>query len=412
MLYFYTTMRISIFIWLQLTDIFSTQEIRLQNDITQQLNAWIPSIFEINDKNATDIICISLNRHRLKRFEDLHTKFYFVNIYFHIKHKKNKASQILWKFQENNIMAFFEKLNFEMNLRAKVPLGNSTIISDANIYPTFNNFTFTAIASYTDDDSKITYNISNITHSGIDSWQQNEWWNPDLTNPDKNQLEVEIKRAAPTILQQILNNNQNFSGKLDEIFQVYEKSRKEIISTYADFSNNSQKYFYHIPQIPLFCFTLKHIVISGLTNFESYEVGRGISGNFVHSLLVRNIQGTLSLDYGFENEPDLDLRFQIDRFTLSKKHGTADDVHGQAKYYKVTRTKSNILLSDRHSEVIMNRLESALATALLSLNKAWKACDIECEIGQIEITNSSDWRTIVEKYSDWIPFNQVDETLK
>ncbi|XP_065216956.1 uncharacterized protein LOC135843127 isoform X2 [Planococcus citri] len=374
MSYFYTTVKISVFIWLQLTGIFSTQQIHMENDITTHLNAWVSTIFAIDGINALDIICDELKGYNFKVFGK-----YFLTIYIMVSQTptRNTALQMVWNFKENNTIAFFEKLDLVI---WRLPMGGPARKSDAEIYPTYNNFTISAdVGPYTEDDLKIN---CNITYSSMDNWSDIPWNRIGLPVEDGegDRLEEEIRRDLPTILQEGLNYNENFTNKLYQVFQeAYEKPRKEIISTYPDFSGNSQKYYYHIPQIPLFCFTLKRIVISGLTNFESYGVVRDTYGNFTftHSLLIRNVQGTMILDYGFENEPNLDLHFQIDRFILSKNE-KIDCIRGQAEYYKVTRTKANVVLSDRHSElgrhVILNVKLAKLKLQLHLTGERLKKC--------------------------------------
>ncbi|XP_065208647.1 uncharacterized protein LOC135837339 [Planococcus citri] len=399
-------MKILLFILLQLTGTFSTQQMCLENDITSRLNKWVPSIFEINGESAGDIIS-TVEHHNLKEFEcnisnktnSSLTKFFFRDVHLCIMSEDRKASQIIWKFQENKIIAFFEQLYLKIDGKMVVVNGDEKL-SKIITYPKLNNFTLTATTSCSDTDTKIN---CNTTQNSINNWSNNIWYSGNLTSEDEHHFGQEIIETLPAILQSNLNNNEELVRKLDEVFQAYNKPRKELISTYPDFLSNPHQYYYLIPRIPFLCFTLKRIVISGLSNFESYKVVHGVSEIFTHTLLIKDVQGTVTLDYGSERETDLELDFRIDYFIISKREET-DCIHGQAKYYTVNKTKANVSLSDRQSEVIMNRLESALASALLSSNKAQRMCNLEMPPEDIKISNVSDWKTIKESYKEWVPF--------
>ncbi|XP_065208608.1 uncharacterized protein LOC135837312 [Planococcus citri] len=412
--------KVLFFILLQLKGIYSTQEVHLENDITTHLNEWVSKIFAIGGQNGIEIIS-KIYEHELNEFQccnisnqeaDINTKRIFQNIVFYApkghEYDGKKAQRINWTFSENKISLFFEGLNLHTKMLIRSGSGNVEKSLNVSVFAAFKNFTLTAVKSYTkDNDSNITYDI-NCTK--VDYWGKNFWYlGGNSTAEGEKQLDLEIKPILPIILQESLKYNQKFTQKLDDVFQVHEKPRREIISAQPDFLNNSQKYYYLVPEIPFFCFVLKRIVIHGLWNFESYKV-HGISGIFTHTLVVRNIRGSMTLDYRSEKEPDLELNFQMNCFVVSKKDDTGC-VYGRAKYYTITRTNTNVPLDSVQSEVVMNELESAVASALLSSKRVGKTFDVEMPLEKIEISNSSDWKTIKESYKGWIPFND-DEIIK
>ncbi|XP_065208611.1 uncharacterized protein LOC135837313 [Planococcus citri] len=416
-MHFYSTMSILFIILFQMKGIYSTQEVCSENDITIHLNEWVSAIFTKGHKRGTKII-YAIYDCRLKQFEynisnqetDLNKKIFFQEITFGanplIEYTNKKAQQIHWKFAENKIIVSFEELYFRVEIRARSRAENGDKFEDVATYPKFKNFTLTVVKSHTKED-QITYDF---THSGIDDWEDTFWHTVgNLTLEEKDQINRLIKPTLPTILRENLNTNTKLIYELDDLFQSYDNPRKKLSSTHTDFSNNPQKYYYLIAEIPFFNFVLKHVVIYGLWNFESYKV-HATHGIFTHTMLVRNIEGTMTLDYGSEKEPPLELNFHINCFILSKQDDT-ECVYGQAKYYTVTRTRTNVLLSSLQSEVVINQLESALASALLSSKKVGKICDVEMPLEKLKISNTSDWKSIKEFYNGWIPFND-DEVIK
>ncbi|XP_065208607.1 uncharacterized protein LOC135837311 [Planococcus citri] len=414
----YGTMKILFFILLQLTGVYSTHKVSLENDITSHIDNWVTSIFTFGGKNGAEAVS-KIYGSELNEFEynignqenNSHAKYIFQNIRFRAPYGTEGAvvvQQINWKLSESKISTFFDQLRFLIDVEVKTGIGNYE--KKISMYARFKNLTLTALGSYTKDDYlKITHDF---TCNAVEYWTESDYLQGNLTYEDKKQIHREIKPILPTILRKSLNTSQKSIQKIDDLFQEYEKPRQEIISVHPDFMSNPLKYYYLIPKIPFFCFILKRIVIHGLSNFESYQAQTSFR-LFTHTLLIRNIQGSMTLDYRSEKEKSLKLNFQIDCFILSKKDGS-DCIYAQAKYYTITRRKTNTTLSGRQSGVIINRLESVLASRLLGLpsKKIEQICDVEMPVEKIEISNCSDWKTIKESYKEWIPFNDDKEIKK
>ncbi|XP_065208606.1 uncharacterized protein LOC135837310 [Planococcus citri] len=423
-----STMKIIFFILLQLTGIYeySTQEISLENDITKHIDKWVTTIFNtsiISEENAVKTISeihkTELNELKYNNISNqghnLHPKCIFQNVVYYDYDSSLDwcyGIQIEWKSYESKIIrAFFDFLHFDMDALVKTGEGNYKESSQVPIEVTFRNVTSTASRLYTRDNGlKITYSYD-FTHSSVDYRTKSA--------EDKKQLDRVILPILPTILRdQHVSTNQKTIRELEDVFQEYEKPSLEMISTRPDFLSNPQKYYYLIPRTPIFCFILKRIVIHGISNFESYKTHCELYIHtyrdeiFTHTLLIRNLQGSMTLDYQSEKEKALKLNFQVDCFNLTKKDDTYC-VHGHAKDYTITRANTNVSLSSLQSEVIMNRLESALASALSGLPsmKIGQICDVEIPIEKIETSNCSDWETMKESYKEWIPFND-DEVIK
>ncbi|XP_065208598.1 uncharacterized protein LOC135837301 [Planococcus citri] len=418
MMYYHRKVWILFFILLQRKKgVFSTQEISSENDITKHLNESITNILAIGVENATEIIS-TVKDHKLMEFEyniskpvdQFQTKLFFQNItmvtYINSEPREWIPPQIHLEFLENKISLFYEDLRFTLDATIGTVKGEDSSIIRA--YPGFRNFTLIAVRSNVEnDDLKFSYNI---TYSGFRDWMsiipRINWYNNSnaLTQTDLNKLALEMMPASLEMILENIHNNRNFSRSLEEIFQTYEKPRKEIISKHPDFMNNQQEYYYLIAEYPFMCFALKDIVIGGLSNFESFKLIRRTSGIFTHTLLIRDVRGKMTLDYRSENEPDLELNFQIDHLFVSKKDDSGC-IFVHAKYYTVTRTETNVSLSGLQSEVIMNGMESAMASALFPSMRAARICDHETSLNNIKISNTSDWETIKEIYKGWIPFN-------
>ncbi|XP_065208605.1 uncharacterized protein LOC135837308 [Planococcus citri] len=448
----HSTMKISFFILLQLTGIYSTLEVSLENDITKHTDNWVTSIFTSGETGPKQMIELYYNK--FNEFEynisnqenNVSTKYIFQNIsigtFFCTDDSSDNTDdsdnsdntddsdntdntdntvmvqQITWKFSESKISAFLEGFHFYIygDVKIKTSVSNYEKSSKIAMYPTFKNFTLTSLASYTkDNDLKITHDF---TCTSVDYWKASLWYGGNLTADCEytKQLDREIKQILPTIFRKSLNNSQTYITRFNVVvIQAYEQPRQEIISVHPDFLNNSQKYYYLIPKIPFLCFILKRIVIHGLSNFESFKTRRSLEEDpkiFTHTLLIRNIRGSMTLDYRSELEKALKLNFQINSFNLTKKDRTYC-VYGHAKDYTITRANTNVSLSSLQSEVVMNRLQSALASALLRLpsKKSGQFGDLEMALEKIKISNSSDWETIKESYKKWIPFHNDEEVI-
>lgn len=165
------------------------------------------------------------------------------------------------------------------------------------------------------------------------------------------------------MLQTNINRNSEFALSLYEIFETYNQPHAELVSQNPDFSSNPQKYYYLIPKFPFLCFTLKEIVIFGLSNFDSFKVHK-TSPIFTQTLLMKNLTGGVILDYKSASEKPLELYFEINSLFVSKKYETRC-IYVQAKYTSINLAKLSGTLTFRQKEVLMNGLESAIASSIL-----------------------------------------------
>ncbi|XP_065208612.1 uncharacterized protein LOC135837314 [Planococcus citri] len=413
-MYFCNTIRIIVFILFQLKGIFSKQELCLENDITKHIDKWVTSIFSIDSENAIKLIS-AMKDYKPKEFETdiennvnhFHDKFFFQNVSFQLEEESEydsdgpESPQIHRKFPENEMSIFLQDLL--VRIWGTIGTVKNEAFTDFNTTLYLENYTFTAVASRMND-KLVVYNTTfgGYCHELMDD-EDVYWTNQNLTDEDKEQLARELKPLLPEMLSENMKNNPEVAFHLDDIFDTYEKPRKKIISEHPNFLTNPQQYYYLIPKIPFYCFVLRRVVIHGLSNFESFKNHEDYT-IFTHTLLVRNVQGRMTLYYRTKEETPLELSFHIDCLFVSK----TDDIecaHAQAKYYSITRTKTNVTLSARQSEVIMNGLESAIASSLLPTMEVGKICDLETPLDKIKISNGSDWKTIKQSYKGWIPFN-------
>lgn len=179
----------------------------------------------------------------------------------------------------------------------------------------------------------------------------------------KKELNLILLEALPVLLIEHLDRHQLF----DTIYKCYSRSKNQIISTYPDFVHNEQKFYYLIPRISFYCFYFKLMVIKGLPNFQLIQVRMTLSP-FPHVLLIKNVEGRMDLDYGTRDEKPLELTFKIDFLTLSINK-EKKSVNVNARYYQVNGTSGP--LNYRQSSVIMNRIESAIASSIMSSMKGW-----------------------------------------
>ncbi|XP_065208588.1 uncharacterized protein LOC135837293 [Planococcus citri] len=403
MTYFCGKARILLFILLQSKGIFLEQEIR-ENDKTKHLHESISNIFAINAEDAIELISTTAN-YEIKEFEynvsekvnPFQTKFFFQNIrmsrydrnspgiwWLSSESEEDIPPQLHWEFIEKKMSLYYEDLR--ISFYAVIGAVKGENLSKIEIHPDFRNFTLTAVGSYIEhDDLKFSYNIA---YNGLRCWLPTIWWTKIISvEDDLKQLEQQIIPASLiAMVHNNLRNNMDFSDTLKEIFQTYEQPRKEIISKHPDFLNNPQQYYYLIPEYTYFRFILKDIVIRGLSNFKSFKCIRSSSGIFTHTLHVRDVRGNMILDYRSENATNMELNFQIDHLFVSRKEDSGC-VFAKAKFYTVVATKTNVSLSARPSQVIMNGFESAIASSLLPSMKIGKTCDLETSLEEIEISN-------------------------
>lgn len=165
--------------------------------------------------------------------------------------------------------------------------------------------------------------------------------------------------ALSKLLRENYKTNQEFPKSLRTLFKAYSGSKKTLLSTHPDFFTNDNKYYYLIPKISFFCFNLKNVFIRGLWHLEWLKINTGLS-IFTHSLMIRNVQGSVVLDFGTTQEKPVELQFKIDYFSISID---GKSVNVDARCYSVNKT--NTPLSYRQSALIMQRIELAVASSVL-----------------------------------------------
>lgn len=186
-----------------------------------------------------------------------------------------------------------------------------------------------------------------------------------LSSKQEDELTKEIHHVLPELLRQHINRNPEFSKAFDDISKIYHQP-SYITSSYPNFLSHRDLYYYFIPEIPFYGFHLRNVVMQGLGNIESFEIDSN-SDIFTHTLLVQNIRGSMTLDYGCETETPLELNYAIGYLTISTKQNT-DLVHVEAKGGSVNLT-SGSSLTYLQSAVMMEKIESAVASSLMPLKK-------------------------------------------
>ncbi|XP_065208600.1 uncharacterized protein LOC135837303 [Planococcus citri] len=408
-----------------LQGIFSSQAIYLENDITKLLDKWITSVFTVDSEKACDLFS-TVSYYKVKEFEHeldhnvshFDKKFFFQDVNFTMVRMTEdmvdsdfsgewEPPQIHWKFSENKLTVFFE----ELMLHTQGTLGakKNEPYADFNTYLGVFNATLVAVASPNPENTdylKIAYDFSypeSVTFLNGD--EDVQWFN--VTTPPHEDLNKEIEPVLPLMISKNIQNNYEFSYALGEIFEAYTDTKKEIIYEHPDFVKNSGLFHYLIPKIPFYEFTLKRVVIFGLSNLESFKV-HSTSGVFTHTLLVKNVEGSVTLDYGTDEESPLKMIFQIDCLFISKRDDTSC-AYVNAQYYHIARAKTNVLLTNRQSEAIIHGLERGIASSVLPSMEVGKVCDLETPLDEIDITNATDWKSVKESYRGWIPFNDDNE---
>ncbi|XP_065208603.1 uncharacterized protein LOC135837306 [Planococcus citri] len=305
----YSITKIIIFILIQLKDFSSTQEIHLENDLTKHIDEWVTSIFSISGNDGVHIITQMIGC-TPKEFEynitnhvnHSQTEFLFQRIHLTLKGESEQIEfdrpQIHWNFAENKINFVF--LEIRIKIQAGIAIAKAqprgkrcSSMNDYICWCSFENFTISAVGTRVKDDQlKVSYNTT-YSSFGITDLRT---FNQISMNENKN-LVQEITPAMQMILEQNFHNNVKFIHELDKIFQVQEEPRKKIISAHPHFSTNPQQCNYLIQEIPFLGFILKRIVISGMSNFESYNVDHSSNETYTRTLLIRNVQGNMTLDY-------------------------------------------------------------------------------------------------------------------
>ncbi|XP_065208601.1 uncharacterized protein LOC135837304 [Planococcus citri] len=413
-MYFDTLTRNLFIILLQVKDIFPTQEISTENNLAKYLNVWVANVFRVGIGDGFELIT-TMQQYKLKEFEynisnnvnHFNSTFFFQNINYRVMVDKEsdrwEPPSIHWEFSSHKMEVFFKVLSISISGMISAEKGHR--FSNFHSVLHFKNFTSTAVGSYAKDND---LSVSNhgIKYDTLKNWLNIFWHNETLAVKDQEHLEQEIRPALVSMLLENLRNNTNFTNKLDEIFQTYETPRRKLISEHPDFSNNPQQYHCTVPETPfLHRFTLKDIVIRGLWNLASLKVTFREFATIKH-LLIKNIRGRMTLDYRFENEPDLELQFQSGGISLL----LGDEYKWERAYgtnFTFTRAKTNVSLSSEHKWRIMNTFVWTVASSLLPSAKGKDEIIWHSIPNSTWFKNETDLAKIKKEYKTWIPFNGV-----
>ncbi|XP_065208597.1 uncharacterized protein LOC135837300 [Planococcus citri] len=424
--YRYQTMFL-LFVLFALKEILSTQTTLLSNkhDISSSLPNWIATIFQkadakdINDALVNAFASAEYHRVRLleynitRELEPFQSKiiFYDVNFYTHAIDARKTYPYTLktWKLSDNKICLTTEKMRITLEGEVRPKKDQFYAFFFTTLH--FKNFVLEAIPASNDPyNVKFSFNVSYdryyVRHH--ETFEEINWPKRYLTYTQRNELTTTITPILPQLLREHIDRNPKFSETIDQIVKIVDQP-SENISAYPNLQSYRNQYYYQyqIPKIPFFSFCLKNLVIEGLLNLESLKVDTDAESSiFTHTLLMKNIRGNMILDYGSKKQKPLELNYVIDYLSISIKKDSGL-VHVTARSYSVNRTATSSPLSYRQSANIIQKIECAAADVLVPSKLAWKTCDIESDIGEIEITNDSDWKSIERKYSDWIPFNKA-----
>ncbi|XP_065208593.1 uncharacterized protein LOC135837295 [Planococcus citri] len=389
-------------------------------DIIPSLGNWITNIIETVDSSIKDAYA-SVVRHKILELEynitqnvnlPFQSKIIFYDITFYV-HKTDAAESTPLKLSKNKLSDNQIRLStphFRITLEGELRTVKNQ--SYTSYFTTLHFQDFVLDVTPKPDDpsgSKFSFEFSYKSYRTVHHVTQEEitWPKGDLTENQKTELTRLIKPILPLLLREHMNRNPELSKAFDHIIKIYTIA-SNIISTQMDFFEHHQQYYYLIPQIHFYGFYLRDIVVQGVLNIDSLniEANGDLSWSpvsYTQTLLMKNIVGNITLDYCSENHSPLKLKYQINYLAITTKKGS-DLVQVEARGYNISRT-TGAPLTTRQSANIICKIECAIAAALMTSKKAQKSCDI---VGQIDITNSSDWKMIERKYSQWIPFNEFN----
>ncbi|XP_065208580.1 uncharacterized protein LOC135837288 [Planococcus citri] len=405
-------------ILLTLEAIISTQaqaQLNYENDVTKQVDDWIARLFKITKESMkklfSRISTTTLNDFSFdidQEIPPLGNKFHFRDVYMNVS--EFRSPQLDWRFSENKMIIFLSEFTVRMLGYLLKPSNAHYTGFDTHLDLENISFTFALNADekisqdFRQNESWLWYSVDAKWRARFYEFDEYEY----SPHDKRNELEKELLPAAVALLRENLNRNPQFADSLRTIFAIYSDRRKSLVKMHPDFFTMRDKYYYLIPNIPFFCFNLKKVIIQGLWNLELFKVNKGNAAKIV----IKDVHGSLNLDFGTSQETPLELKFKIDLISLSVQYETLVSV--DARSYSVSRDDS--FLPYRQSTLIMQQLEMAIAQALLfvsfkefswSENQLSKIEEIESPIREILNKNSdkSDWQAFKQTLREWIPFN-------
>lgn len=168
-------------------------------------------------------------------------------------------------------------------------------------------------------------------------------------------------KAMPSLLLDYIKNHHQFPLALDENFLT--QPEKAINLAHPKFSQHRQQHYFFLPNVIFYWFNLRNVSIGGLWNFYSLNANETLT-NSTNTLLVKNIRGSMTLDYGCEIEKPLELNFIADSIFISADFMT-NQSNVEARDYHVIRTAIGTPVTNRQAAVIMQQIEFAIASSLL-----------------------------------------------
>ncbi|XP_065208586.1 uncharacterized protein LOC135837291 isoform X2 [Planococcus citri] len=185
---------------------------------------------------------------------------------------------------------------------------------------------------------------------------------------------------------------------LNEYFR--QNLRTNYFSNHSNLLENHHRYEYFIPNVSSIWFDLTNITIFGLANFKSFNAVVKKDDSFIGALLMRDIEGTMILDYGSLIEAPIELNFNASCIEILIKR-SGDRVYVEAQNYKITPT-----MSDHRSAVTMQRIEYAIAASMWpSMNVFWKEHQLRRIYDPESPHRKTDWNTIAQLFNKSIPFD-------
>ncbi|XP_065208583.1 uncharacterized protein LOC135837290 isoform X2 [Planococcus citri] len=353
-----------------------------EHDVTKYMDEWIARLFKFT-KEPMKKLFSKISTTTLSAFSfdigdyisPLGSTFYFRDVYMNVS--EFRWSQLDWRFSENTS----EMLVFVSEFTVRV-FGCILKTSDEH-YTRFETFLGLENTSFTfaiNADEKISQDFrQNKSRILMEArfYDCNDSSQPDY---HRTELDAALLPAAVALLRENLNQNPKFAKSLRAIF---DRRKSRLVKTYPDLFTMPDKYYYLIPKIPFFSFNLKNVIIHGLWNLESIKVNKGNEAKIV----VKDVHGSLNLDFGTSQETPLELMFKIDHFSLSVQH----------EKFRIELAIAEALLLVSFKEGIVS----------WSKNQLSEIQEIELPIKEIlnKSSDKSDWQTFKQTLREWIPFN-------
>ncbi|XP_065208642.1 uncharacterized protein LOC135837335 [Planococcus citri] len=369
--------------------------------------------------------------------EPFHNKLFYrvVNVSAAKRIIDYERSHVEFKFRDNTreVAVFSPKILY--HIHSEVGAVKDTVYSRFHPVLYFLNLTIIATRRSKNfnepDDVSLNYTYS---WSSI-NFMHKTWYCEQISIDRKAELEKLFTTAVQSMFYKYVNVN--YKNALDETF--LSQPEKDLNSTHPQFLTNQQQHYYFIPSIPFYWFNLRNVIIKGLWNFYSLDINKTLSDT-INTLEVKNVRGSLVLDYGCETgkplevnftseknirgslildqgcgtEKPLELNFIIDSFLISIDF-LKNESNVEARDYKVIRTGSNIPITDRQAALIMRKVESAVALLIWPSMKTWKTSTQPSNLYEsenivekafAERTEKPDVKSLKILFNRWIPFNE------